>query len=417
MSLLTSRRGIPAVALVVMGVVAASAAFADREKTVRVNCTRGDTVARALEKGDERKPLVVLLSGICSESVTIDRSDVTLRGDGGVLQGPDPAVDVLTVTADRVAVENLVINGGRNGIFTSGAGALSIRGTTVESTGRTGITLAGSSGAVIDGTTVRLNPRDGITLDGSQATIINSNVSQNGRVGIFVGIAAAARIGVDNANNAAGSTISQNGATGVNIILGGSALIANNTITLNGTDPASNSGRAGINVIQASADIAAGNTIADNAGQGIFVRSASVQVGNPGFALPPVNTISGNGNATSPGGIFATVGSALVIRDARIIANRGFGLGIFLRSHAQLSGSQIHDTVALPPTQGQPPNPGDGIRLAFGGALQALTPISTLVGNQGPALSCIDGESSVINIGALGLAVLPPGCTGFENAL
>ena len=52
----------------------------DKIKTVEVDCTKGKTLAHALEKANEDKPVVVVVRGICNENVVIDRDDVTLQG-------------------------------------------------------------------------------------------------------------------------------------------------------------------------------------------------------------------------------------------------------------------------------------------------------------------------------------------------
>ena len=56
---------------------------------MRVECAAGQTIARALQRGDERKPLTVVISGTCNESVTIDRDDQT--------SAKTPSADVFTV--------------------------------------------------------------------------------------------------------------------------------------------------------------------------------------------------------------------------------------------------------------------------------------------------------------------------------
>ena len=268
-----------AILALIAGTFLGSAAVAanSEPRTVTVNCSAGKTLAKALERGNEDRPLLILVRGTCNENVTVDRDDVTLRGEpgfAGAIVGPDAGLDTVTVLSSRVAIEDLAISGGRNGIVSGGAGRLAVRGSTVQSTGRTGIVVGSSSGATIDGSTIQLNPRDGVSVEGSQATVINSTVSQNGRVGIFVGTASAVRIGIDNQNNAAATTVSQNGANGVNVFMG-AALIANSSITQNGADPASTAGRAGIGVTQGTADIAGSNTISNNAGQGVFARSST----------------------------------------------------------------------------------------------------------------------------------------------
>lgn len=413
MNLRASRRGILASILIGLGIP--TAVVAEPTKTVTVDCARGETIAKALTLGDERKPLLVLIRGTCNESVYIDRSDVTLRGEtgfGGAINGPDPNVDTVTVAANRVAIENLEIRGGRNGITGVGAAGLNVRNATVQSTGRNGIAYSSGSSGIVDGCTVQLNARDGVVVETASATIINSTISQNSRIGVLIAIGGAARIGIDNRNVGAGNTISQNGATGVNIIDGGQALIGMNQITGNGADPASTAGRSGIGVSQGTADIAGSNNISGNAGQGIFARSATVLIGNTAFGFSSVNTITGNGNATSPGGVFAFLGTAMLIRDAVISGNNGFGLGLSLRSHGQLFNSTIQNN--LPAGS----NPGDGIRLIFGSGLFVTTPNSIVSGNAGFGLQCTDGESSVINTGLLslsgnGLGAVSGSCTGF----
>jgi len=96
----------------------------------------------------------------------------------------------------------------------------------------------------------------------------------------------------------------------------------------------------------------------------------------------------------------------MVVRDAVISGNSGVGLWLSLRSQAQLFGSTIQN------------NPGDGIRLLLGSALLILPPNTTVSGNTGFGLLCLDGESSVANTGLLSLSGnslgdVSPGCTGF----
>jgi len=116
-----------------------SGARAEPTKTVAVDCSAGETIAKALTLGDERKPLLVQISGTCSEHLLIDRNDVTLAAGapGATITGPDPAIDVIKVTASRVAIEGLTVTGGRNGITADGAPGLIVRNATVQALGAT----------------------------------------------------------------------------------------------------------------------------------------------------------------------------------------------------------------------------------------------------------------------------------------
>ncbi|HEX6692058.1 MAG TPA: right-handed parallel beta-helix repeat-containing protein [Burkholderiales bacterium] len=403
----TKRKAI--LALVVGAFASGSIAAANPEpRVVQVNCSSGDTLARALQRGSEDRALVVVIQGVCNETVVIERSDVTLRGEAGAaITGPDPALDAVTVRADRVSIENLLISGGRNGLVARGAGNFVVQGTTVQSTGRTGILVVNGSGALIDGSTMQNNARDGFSVEGAQATVVNSTITQNARVGVFVGPGASGRVGIDNRNEAAGNTISLNGSSGVSVF-GGSALIAANTVTLNGTDPLQG-GRSGISVVNAVADVSGSNTITNNAAQGIFVSRSNVSIGSTAFSFSGVNTISGNGAATAAGGVSAFLGGTLFIRDAVISGNHGGGLILGGRSQAQVIASQIQNNLAAGPSA------GEGIRLFFGSALMTGTPASMVTGNAGAGLACFDGESSVSNTALLGSAGngAPDFCTGF----
>ncbi len=370
---------------------------------VTVNCAQGETIAKALTLGDERKPMLVVVQGVCSESVTVGRSDVTLRGDplGSGVSGPDPGVATIAVTGSRVAIDGLTVTGGLYGIAAEGAEGLTVRNSTIENTGRTGVVYRYGASGLVDGCTIRSNPRDGLVVEAAHAAILNSTVTENARVGIVAYNGASARIGIDAANTPGGNTISLNGQNGVLVAFGSSAVIAMNQITGNGTVPGGTLGRIGVNLSQATADIAGGNTISGHAGQGISARAASVMVGDPALGISTANTISGNAS----GGVFGFLGSSLVIRDAAIRDNGGIGLALSLKSHGQLFASAIEN------------NGGDGIRLVFGSGL-FVQGNAVVSGNGGFGLQCTDGESSVVNTPLLSLSGNRLGgvsgtCTGF----
>jgi len=85
--------------------------------TVLVNCSRGESINKALEaKGDE---LIVEIRGICTENVAVTRNRVTLRGRDPALDGirgagmtgvlrPDQAVIRIDL-ADDVTIEKLSV--------------------------------------------------------------------------------------------------------------------------------------------------------------------------------------------------------------------------------------------------------------------------------------------------------------------
>ncbi len=402
--------------ILVAGLWAAAGAFASIAAsaapilTVKVDCAQGRTVAHALGQGDERKPLVVIVQGTCNESVTIDRDDVTLLGNtaaGGTVNGPDPAIDTITVTASRVTIDRLRVTGGRNGITATGAKGMAVRNSLVENTGRTGIAYTYGASGIVDGCTVQNNPRDGVVIESASATVTNNLVTLNGRNGVNVVNGASSRIGIDSDNVLGGNVISSNASSGINLFTGSAAFVAGNTISGNGTIPGS--GRNGIQVTSATAIIIGGNTITGNPGTGVSTRSASVTIGDTSFGVSSANTITGNGsNPTGAGGVFGFLGSTALIRDAVISDNTGSGVILSTGSTGQMFANTIQN------------NTGDGIRLVIGSGLFLSGPnTSTVTGNAGWGLNCTDGESSVLNTSFLNpvmpntLGGVNPACTGF----
>ncbi len=202
--------------------------------TAIVDCGTGGTIGQALAAGAAK----IIVRGTCHETVTISRDDVTVQGDpasGGMIQGPDPNSNVVTVRGHRVTLEGLTIRNGRNGITAIGASNLTVRGVTVESAGRNGIAFAFGSNGTIDGCTSRLNTRDGIVLDGAYARIINCTVSENTRNGILVVNGGNATMGFTDRFEAAPNVIRQNGLVGVSVALGSVATVAMSQITNNGS--------------------------------------------------------------------------------------------------------------------------------------------------------------------------------------
>jgi len=377
-----------------------------------VDCGAGDTIARALSRGDERKSLVIRIQGSCSENILVSRGDVTLlaAAPGATVSGPDPTVDTIRVTGSRVTIDGLTVTGGRNGVAGDGAAGLAVRNAAVQATGRSGVIFIQGTSGLVDSSTVTGNPRDGVAIDSATGVVVNSQISQNGRMGVGVFNSGSGRIGIDSANNAGGNTISANAVNGVHIVFGSAAVVGMNQITANGTGA---TGGSGINITSASADIVGGNTVSGNNGTGINLRSSSAVIGDANFApITTVNTVTGNGTAAAQGGVSGFLGSSMSIRDAVITGNFGFGLIATTRSSIQIQSTTIQNNLPVGAST------GDGIRVVLGSALFAQTPNGVVTGNAGFGLLCIDAESSVVNtlflgIGSNGLGIVSPGCTGF----
>jgi parallel beta-helix repeat protein len=381
----------------------------------KVNCTNGETIARALQILDII-PITIQVKGTCNENISIVLDDVTLKADplGGTVNGPDPNNPTITVNAARTVIDGLTVTGGRSGIKV--VGSATIKNCIVQNTGQSSGSSAGISfyhggQGTVDNCKVQNNGSYGIVIEGGSATVTNSTISSNGFAGIVLTLSGSARIGITDGWEYAGNTISNNGSAGIRINGSSSANIGGNTIQGNGTN-LSSSDQCGIGIYNATAILAGNNKITGNTGSGVFASASVVMIGQPGTPLPITgpfaNEITGNG-ATAPtkGGVFGFLGSSLDIRFATINGNTGDGVTLSLRSTARMFDDIVNN------------NTGNGISLALGGGLllqSGVTPV-TVAGNTFYGLQCNDGESSfagnISGISGNTAGNLSPTCTGF----
>jgi len=365
--------------------------------SITVDCSNNQTISQALEI-TPGKPLTITLVGICNENVEIVRDDVTLIADpsGGTINGPDPTKDTVKVRASRTVMDGLTVTGGRNGIDVA-FGSTQIQNCTVQNTGRNGIVFYHGGNGSVDKCTVQNNVSHGIYIEAGSTTVTYSTISSNA-TGIKVNLGGSARIGITDRGEYAGNMIYNNQGTGVHIFAGASAFIGGNTITGNGTDERSGWGQSGILIANASADLVGYNTITGNHGSGVYAKSSSVQIGDPGLGLPTRNTITGNGigtySITGKDGVFGFLGTSLDIRNADISNNTGNGVTLETFSTARMREDTVNN------------NTGDGISLRNDAVLNLQTPkvmstgILRCIGN-----SYYTGDATGISGGLYGCAL------------
>jgi parallel beta-helix repeat protein len=386
----------------------------------KVNCTNGETIARALQVLDI-VPITIQVKGTCNENISIVLDDVTLKSDplGGTINGTDPDNPTITVNAARTVIDGLTVTGGRSGIKV--VGSATIQNCIVQYTGQSGGSSSGISfyhggQGKVDNCTVQNNEGYGVVIEGGSATVTNSRISSNGAAGILLTLSGSARIGITDRFEYAGNTISTNASAGIRINGSSSSSIGGNIIQGNGTN-ISSSDQCGVGVYNATATLVGNNKITGNTGPGVFASASAIVIGQPGTPLPITgpfaNEITGNGAIAAPkGGVFGFLGSSLEIRFAKINGNFGNGVGLNLRSTARMFDNIVNN------------NTGNGISLALGGGLLLLgtatvPPVApvTVTGNGLYGLQCSDTESSFAGdiSGILGNSVgnVSPTCTGF----
>lgn len=363
----TTRLAAALTAAVLVPGVSISVAAHDAQ-TFTVNCTRGQTIAKALELGDARKPLVLIIRGICRENVTITRDRVTLQGDPpriATVQAVNPQANTITVTATGVNIEGLTVIGGLNGILAFGVSALSVTNSVIQNAAQNGISLGASFGVLV-GNTIQYNRGSGVLLTAAQAYVTDSEIAMNAGAGI--------RLNNNSTLAVSDTTSSANGVYGIHLTGGSDAQISGVTLSGNGTNPGIPvlfKGGASIESATAQFNNA---TISSNLGRGLIV--------NNGGSINSFNTAV-TGNAAE--GVIFYLGAIGNINGGTISTNGGHGLWLGVNSTAQVGNVSIMN------------NAQHGIVLSLGSKLWTNSVPMTVGGNAWFGLFCNDGESSAAN--------------------
>jgi hypothetical protein len=207
--------------------------------TTNVNCPT-DSLQSAIDNASSGDILIV--SGTCSENITLNKSGLTLNGGGTSTTTGATITGANTQPVILVEAHN-----------------------TIE-----GFTITGGS--------------FGVAVVGGGAAIANNIIQGNSDAGILVTDNATAFIGILTVNDTTASpnTITLNGGNGIKVIRSSSARIIGNTISANGAD--------GILVDRVSQADIAGNAINGNSMNGVEVSENScINLGNDKttiFGLP-----------------------------------------------------------------------------------------------------------------------------------
>lgn len=374
-----------AAAIFVPGVLTSVAA--QDAQTFTVNCSRGQTISKALELGDARKPLVLVVRGTCNENIRITRDRVTLQGDPpriATVQAVNPKDHTITVMATWVRIDGFTITGGLNGIWTTGVSHLVVANSAIQNAAQNGISLGTSFGRLV-GNMIQNNGSDGLMLQAATAGLINNEISMNAGSGI--------RLNGNSTLDISGGTISANGASGI-YAQRSDANIRGTTITGNGTDATLIENlRRGVSGLQSTLEIR-NSSITNNTGRGIAAEIGStLDVGS--------TAVTGNGHE----GVLIYGGSSGHLTGGTFSENNLDGVSVGVNSTAQIvDGAMIMN------------NARNGITLFAGSKLWVFNPI-TIGANAQYGLACNDWESSAANVGLISFS--PPNgwgtgwCSGY----
>ncbi|HEX9182250.1 MAG TPA: right-handed parallel beta-helix repeat-containing protein, partial [Burkholderiales bacterium] len=218
------------------------AAFALSDLVINVDCAGGNRIADALSRPNvlDRR-MIIVVNGTCTENVTIERDDVTLKAGasgGGVSAAVTTRPAIAINGARRIALESLSVTGGLHGVHATNGAAVAIRGGSVRNAARNGVFAFQNSTAAIDACTIENHGENGIAVvNASSASLTGSVVRGNALYGVVLSRAGGAILGnYDAAGNVCcGNTIENNVFDGVLAADASSVHLYGNTIQANGT--------------------------------------------------------------------------------------------------------------------------------------------------------------------------------------
>lgn len=360
-----------------------SAAWARDTHQLIVNCSRGQTIAEALARGDPRKPMVLTIRGTCRENVAIDRDDVTILGEDQATISPSAADrPAISIAATRVRIDHLTVTGGTTGIVVAHASDVVVDKSVIQSAAQSGINLIASHARVLN-STIKNNGSDGVHLLQATAFLSKNEILSNGRSGVY--------LEGKSALQASENTISSNRSNGVAIYDDSFGKLISNELVANGNPP-DNRASAGVHVSFARVSLET-NSIRNHFGPGVLSDASSVGAAS--------NTITGNG-----WGLYLYLGSTLVLGADTVSGNQSDGVVLNTNCTAQIGTATIAN------------NGNSGVLLTFGSKLIVPLLVPTIGGNGGYGLKCTDADSSwgggqpnFSPPNALG--AVSPACTGF----
>lgn len=289
-----------------------------------VDCGAGESVGEILAQArDHLGPVSITVSGVCQESIQIQRDDVTIRGESrsdgfSAPESSSPWVVGLD-GARRVGLNNMTISGGQTAIALGRGAQLSAGQITMRGTSHAGISVdSGSSGDVWD-SLITDNARFGASATNESTLVLeNTRVTGSGEDGLFSGGVGGASIMANNCE------IIGNG-SGAGVNPGGNLRLSGTTVADNDQSGVFSFG-AGVVVIDGPSRISGNQT-------GIQVTDGGMASIQPG----PVVVEDNRGD-----GITASGGSSLNLsEDVVVRGNGGSGIAVGDLSTVSLPGGGV----------------------------------------------------------------------------
>ena len=364
----------------------AAPAFAQFNLTINVNCTRGESLAKAAALV---LPNTILnVKGACAGPVSIATNGLQLNAVG-VASINGAGQNAVTITgAQRVAITGFTITGGMNGVLAQNGAQVSLVNNTVNGNALSGIVAQTHASITANGGASQRNGFHGIDVESTSALVVTGsyNISGNGVFGINVNngssltLTAATlavsynTLGIQMGTNASGFMDGQSSLNASRNLSDGITLVSgSHMVDFGGSINTETNGIHGISLnSKAGLDLDAGSQVhtAGNGSDGVHMEQASVMTifNNPQFSqVSTATNLSSFGNFGD--GVRLLTGSRILVDNfAALDSISNFRAGVALDDGSSLSFGQT-----IPVSSGVQSavqvNMGGGVSLTFGSHL------------------------------------------------
>ncbi|HZP86209.1 MAG TPA: right-handed parallel beta-helix repeat-containing protein [Burkholderiales bacterium] len=149
-----------------------------------VDCDRGQSIQGALARADSGDTIII--KGTCAGGINIRKNRLTLKGVNGAVvdgQGKD-AISI--IGAVEVALVDLEIKSGRNGIVATAGAQFSLKNANVHDHATTGVSMRDNTSATLAESQTSHNGVNGVSVENSSSLTITGNFTAeaNGVFGI-----------------------------------------------------------------------------------------------------------------------------------------------------------------------------------------------------------------------------------------
>lgn len=337
-----------------------------------VNCSNGGSVMKVLNaEARGREPIVIQIKGVCTESVIVTRSDVTLQGDSPSdgLKATSSSATVLTLNgALRTSINQLTITGGNQGI--AAMNAASFTATSVLITGPVmGVAITANASGTLQDSTVNGATAEALHVANGASLQVNGGTVENSA-------SFASQVTGGSLTLSGGALVQNSGFQGLVAQGGGSVEL--DGATIEGAPNACLFAFTGGTI-----RVEGSNNLIQNCNQGLFVDGGRAELSG--------GTVSNNGT----GVLISNAGSVLFQNGPIVQNNTGDGVQVGNGSSAEFSNATI---------QG---NGGNGVKISdtsvasFGPGNNGVGN-SQIINNQGAGLTCQPSPAVALVHGQVG---------------